>query len=100
MEISLKARHCFELIIEAENVKIVEDIEERVYIRGEEKQLIRIEKDILEEPIMDIINVLDEIMYRRVKEIDSSTLIETLFTKLPSNIAHDLVEKLYKDYKL
>jgi len=100
MEISLNTKGGFELIIEAENVKIVEDIEERVYVKGEDNKIIRVERDIKEQPIMTIINVLDEIMYRRVKEIDSSTLIQTLFTKLPSNVASDLVEALYGEYKL
>ena len=103
MEISLNARSGFELIIKAENVKIVEDIEELTYKYSDDGKLLSvfpIERDIKEQPIMDIINVLDEIMYRRVKEIDSSILIENLFTKLPINIASDLAQKLNKDYKL
>lgn len=104
MEISLNASyHSYILKIEDGNYKLELDIEKRAYpidISGKIDTKKPVERDIDEQYILKLSRVLEDMIYYRKKEFDSSTLIEILFTKLLSNIASDLVDKLYQDYKI
>lgn len=95
MEIELKtSNHGFDLVVKAENVNITEDIEERVW----ENNRIVI-RDIQDEWVENIAQLMEDIIYYRVADFDSSELIEQLFNKLPQETAESLSEKLFKDYK-
>jgi len=102
MQITLRRNHGFELIFEAENVKVTEDIEIREYAKDENGKTIvdfSPKRDIKTDVLHQFVNVLDDMIYYRVAEFDSSGLIERLFEKLPLDLAHELVEKLKRDYE-
>lgn len=90
-----------DLIIEADNVKIVEDIEIRIYSKDENGKTIfsnpKIDIDV--DAIDQIVETLDNIIYYRKAEYDSSTLIESLFEKLPQSVAESLSKKMHEIYK-
>ena len=90
-----------DLIIEADNVEIVEDIEVRIYPKDENGKTIfsnpKIDIDV--NAIDQIVQTLDDIIYFRKGEYDSSTLIENLFEKLPPSVAESLSKKMYETYK-
>lgn len=91
-----------DLIIEAENVKIVEDIEVRIYPKDENgKTTINLhpKRDIGDNYMSQIVEVLDQMIYYRKAEYDSSVLIENLFEKLPQSVAESLSKKMYETYK-
>lgn len=97
MNISLKANHGYDLIIEAENVRISEDIESREYPKDENgKTIINLhpKRDIKTEALERFVSVLDDMIYYRKAEYDSSGLIERLFEKLPQEVAEKLLDKL------
>jgi hypothetical protein len=97
MTIELKNRFGFELIVEAENVRIVEDIEIREYAKDENGKIIadiRPNRDISTYAISQFADILQEMIYHRKSEFDSSDLIESLFQKLPFDTAVKLAEKL------
>ena len=95
MEIELKtSNYGIDLVVKAENVNITEDIEERVW----ENNRIVI-RDIQDEWVENIAQLMEDIIYYRVADFDSSELIEQLFNKLPQETAESLSEKLFKDYK-
>lgn len=95
MEINVERRHGFDLIIEADNVKIVEDIEERKYLKDENgnTKYTRPERDIKEEYLDKISKVLDDMIWYRVKPYDSSNLIYNLIEKLPEEGRAELLKK-------
>ena len=101
MNITLRRHYGFELTIEAENVKITEDIEERIYPKDENgKTIINLNptRDIKSEYIDMFISVLDDMFYYRVAEYNSNDIIERMFKKLPDEVAIELLDKLNKDY--
>lgn len=101
MEIELKRNYGFELIFSAKNVKISEDIEERIYPKNEAGKPDfnkPPKRDICDNAVEQFVNVLEDIFYYREKEFDSSNLIERLFEKLPPESALDLLIKLQRDY--
>ena len=103
MEIELKRNYCFELIFKAENVKVSEDIEERVYPKNEAGKPDfnkPPKRDICDNAVEQFVNVLEDIIYYREKEFDSSSLIERLFEKLPQESANKLLVKLNRDYSV
>lgn len=101
MNIELKRNYGFELLFEAENVRIAEDIESREYAKDENgKSIINLnpKRDIKTDILEQFTNLLDELIYYRVAEFDSSNLIERLFEKLPSDVAIKLADKIKRDY--
>ena len=46
------------------------------------------------------VNVLEDMIYYREAEFDSSNLIERLFEKLPQESANKLLVKLKRDYEV
>jgi len=94
LEISLKSNYGYSLEIKAENVHIVEDVEDRIYHKKEDGKT-----DFQKAPIKDIntdilnqfIRVLDDLFYYRKKEYDSCDLIKTLFKKLPEDKKQELI---------
>ena len=101
MEIRLRKNHGYELIFEAENVKIVEDIESRTYPKDDNgKTIIDLnpKRDIKTDVIDQIANVLNDMIYYREEEYDSSDLIKRLFEKLPSNVAMELSGFITAEY--
>lgn len=102
MEIKIYNRYGYNLIVEDTNVKIEEDIEEIIYPKGEDGKTdykARPTRDIKEEYLDMISVVLDDMVYYRKREYDSSELIGRLFDKLPPQVQSDLSTKLYKEYK-
>lgn len=100
MEIKLdKSHYCCNLIIEADNVKIVEDIEKRTYSKDENgKTNYNPERDIEDSALKMFSQVLEDIIYYRKSEFDSSSLIEQLFEKLPIVEREKLLSNLNRDY--
>lgn len=90
------------LVITADNVMITEDIEERTYRKDENGKTIfdlNPKRDVKTEFLVQFSTVLDDLIYYRVKEYDSSELIRNLFGKLPANIANDLAKDLFEKFK-
>lgn len=103
MKITLKSNYGLELIFEAENIKVTEDIEIREYPKDENgKSIINLnpKRDIKDEVIDQFVIVLDDIMYYRKAEYNSSDLIERLFEKLPSDKTVILLDKLKNNYEV
>ena len=100
MNITLKKNYGFELIFEAENVRVTEDIESREYPKDENGKIINFTptRDIKTDALEQFVNVLEDMIYYREAEFDSSNLIERLFEKLPSDAAIKLAEKIKHDY--
>jgi hypothetical protein len=101
MNITLKRNYGFELIFEAENVRVTEDIESREYPKDKNgKTVINLnpKRDIKTDALEQFVNVLDDIIFFREAEFDSSNLIERLFEKLPSDVAIKLAKKIKRDY--
>ena len=101
MEISVKRNHGFELIFKAENVNVCEDIEERIYAKTEDGKTDykNVKSDVSTEVIAQFVSVLDDMIYYRKADFDSSILIERLFEKLPQQVADNLLVKLKRDYE-
>lgn len=102
MNITLKRNYGFELIFETENVRVTEDIEIREYPKDENgKTIINLnpKRDIKTDALKQFVNVLEDMIYYREAEFDSSNLIERLFEKLPSDVAIKLSEKIKRDYE-
>lgn len=101
MNIELKRNYGYELIFTAENVRITEDIEERIYAKREDGKTDfgkLLDRDINDEAVQQFVNILYEIADYRHREFDSIDLIEKLFERLPQEAAEKLVEKLHNDY--
>ncbi len=99
MEIQFKKGSCFELIVEADNVKIVEDVTCRKSSKSETGKLL-IEKDVETSALEQIVEILDDMIYYREEEFDSSFLIKNLFEKLPQNSASELLVYLNETYEI
>jgi hypothetical protein len=96
MEISVKRNYGFELNFIAENVNVCEDIEERIYSKTEDGKtdFNNVKRDVKTEVIKQFVSVLEDMIYYREADFDSSDLIEQLFDKLPQQVANDLLIKL------
>ena len=101
MEISLKRNYGFELIFKAENVIVYEDIEERIYSKTEDGKTDykNVKRDVKTDVIEQFVSVLDDMIYYREADFDSSGLIERLFEKLPQEVCDKLLVKLKRDYE-
>ena len=94
-----KSHYACNLVIEADNVKIVEDIEKRTYTKDEHgKSIFFPERDIEDWALNDISTVLADMIYYRKADFDSSELIKSLFEKLPSQKSEELSDFLFKSY--
>jgi hypothetical protein len=91
-----------ELVIEAENVKISYDIEAREYDRDINGKLLSVfpKRDVSTDALDKFTKVLDDMIYYREAEYDSSDLIKRLFEKLPSDVASKLHKFLEDTYDL
>ena len=104
MQITLRNSHGFtEVIFEAENVKVVEDISETIYALKEDgKKDInkRLGKDITEDAMSQFVRFMDDLVYYREKEFDSSDLVERLVEKLPEEKRQELLKKLFSYHEI
>ena len=102
MEISLKRNYGFELIFKAENANVCEDIEERIYSKTEDGKTDykNVKRDVKTDVIEQFVSVLDDMIYYREADFDSSGLIERLFEKLPQEVCDKLLVKLKRDYEM
>lgn len=99
MEISLNASyHSYILKIEDGSYKLELDIEKRAYpiddISGKIDTKKPVERDIDEQYISKLSRVLEDMIYYRKKEFDSSDLIFHLFQKLPEVKKEELLKIL------
>lgn len=101
MEISLKRKYSLELIFKAENVNVCEDIEERIYGKTEDGKTDykNVKRDVKTDVIEQFVSVLDDMIYYRNADFDSSSLIERLFEKLPQDVCNELIIKLKRYYE-
>jgi hypothetical protein len=101
MEISLKRNYGFELIFKAENVNVCEDIVDRIYGKTEDGKTDykNVKRDVKTDVIEQFVSVLDDMIYYREADFDSSSLIERLFEKLPQDVCDKLIVKLKRDYE-
>lgn len=102
MEVSFKKNYDFELIIEAENVKICEDAEERIYPTTEDGKTNykgSVIRDVKTGVIEQFASLLEDMIYYREADFDSSTLIKRLFEKLPQDVCDKLIVELKHDYE-
>ena len=101
MEITVRRNYGFELIFEAENVKVIEDIEDRIYSKNEDgtTNYRNVKRDVKTGVIEQFVSAIDDMIYYREAEFDSSALIERLFEKLPQDVANNLLVKLRRDYE-
>jgi len=102
MEITLIRRNGFDLEIKADNVHISEDIEERIYsktLEGKTDFTMPPKRDIKTDEINKIDRLLQDMIYYRKAEYDSSGLIKLLFEKLPAKVACVLSNELANQYE-
>lgn len=103
MEIQLKRNYGYTLIITADNVKIEEDVEERIYQKGNNGKTdysIPPIIDVSADAINKIVNVLSDMIYYRSNDIDTIALIELLFEKLSLDEVEVMLKKLNEKYLL
>ncbi len=102
MEIQFKRNHGFELIFKAENVNVCVDIEERIYNKEEDGKisLKGVSRDIKTDAIEQFVSILDDIIYYRKADFDSTELIFRLIEKLPKDKFNQMVSKFKKEYEL
>jgi hypothetical protein len=101
MEISIERNYNTYLIFKAENVNVEEDIESRVYGKTEDGKtdFRNVTRDIKTDVIEQFVSVLDDMIYYREADFDSSGLIERLFEKLPQDVCDKLIIKLKEKYE-
>jgi hypothetical protein len=100
MKISVEKRYGYSLNIEAENVKISEDIESRIYGKTSDGKtnFKDCKSDIKTDVIEQFANVLEDLIYYRKDYFDSSRLIKYLFEKLPDETVKELIKQLIDEY--
>ena len=101
MEITVKRRYGIELEFKAENVLIIEDVEKLTYPKledGKTDYKSRPDRDMDKQVLTQFTNLLDELIEYRKADFDSSHLINSLFEKLPQEIAKELSTALFKEY--
>ncbi len=103
MKIYLDTRH-YGLIftLESNGTTFQEDVETRKYKLDKEGK-ISLNSPVIRDIDVDftnqIVRLLEDIMYYKSNEYDSSDLITALFENLPSEVAEKLSEDLYSIYK-
>ena len=102
MNITLKRNYGFELIFEDENVRVIEDVEERIYEKTDDGKIDyrKVKRDVKTDAIENFVHILYDMIYYREAEFDSSSLIEKLFEKLPQEVANKLLVKLKCYYEV
>ena len=101
MVIAFSARFGYYLNIVADNVKIEEDVESRIYTKDENGKILpdsNVIRDVKTSSIVMVERVLSDMIYYRKEEYDSTDLIKNLFDKLPSEKAKELAGMLYDEY--
>lgn len=101
MNISLNMNYGFVLVIEAENVKIEEDVEERVYDKlpdGKPDYKSRPLRDISDKSLENLCSILQDLAGYRTREFDSSNLLAELWRTLPEGHKLDLLHHWVADY--
>jgi len=97
MTIDIERKYGYLLTVREDDLKIIDDIEKREYITTAEGS--KINKSDIDTKYLDMFNsVLDDMMYYRKAEYDSSSLIERLFDKLPTNKQQELLKELNNNY--
>jgi hypothetical protein len=101
MEIAIERNYNTYLIFKAENVNVEEGIESRVYGKTEDGRTdyTNATRDIKTDVIEQFVSVLDDMIYYREADFDSSGLIERLFEKLPQDVCDKLIIKLKNNYE-
>ena len=98
MEIKLDAsNHSYTIIVVDDNVKINLDAESREYFKTPDGKIDfdkRPKRDIDKNILEQFTILLDELIYYREAEFDSSNLIQNLFEKLPEDKKVLLLEQL------
>lgn len=90
-----------ELIIEADNVKIIETVFEGVYAvkeDGKKDYNKRLGDDVTEEGLNLLAKPLEDLIYYRKTEYDSLELIKQLYARLPDEKAKELFEIISEDF--
>lgn len=101
MNINLDTNYGFVLIFEAENVKVTEDVEERIYEKlpdGKPDFKSIPLRDIKDEVMDQFSSLLGELAVYRQREYDSSNLLAELWDKLPEGHKLDLLHHWVADY--
>ncbi len=101
MEISIKKNHGYYLIFKSDNVHVEEDVEERIYPKGEDGKInfkAPPVRDIKEEYMDMFAILLEDMAYYRKGDYNSSSLIKTLFEKLPQDSVAGLLKELNRSY--
>lgn len=97
MEIKLNSNSfSYNLEIKDTNVFIEEDVTERTWLKDEEGKNKGLKMDISDEGLSMIATVMEDMIYYREAQYDSSTLIERLFEKLPAETMQTLLVELNK----
>lgn len=87
----------YDVIFSAENVKVEENITERIYDVDTDGNRLSME-DIEDSALQQFVSLTDELLYYRKREFDSTTLIFEAFNKLPQDKAEEVLAVLNKDY--
>lgn len=101
MDINLDINYGFVLIFEAENVKVEQDVEERVYDKlpdGKPDYKSRPLRDISDKSLNNLCSVLQDMAAYRTREFDSSNLLAELWRTLPEGFKLDLLHHWVADY--
>jgi hypothetical protein len=100
MNITINTRTGYDLIFEADNVRVDVDIESREYEKDEHGKIVNLnpKRDIATEALKQFAGVLEDMIYYRKAEFDSSDLISLLFEKLPQDVAIKLAKELNDTY--
>lgn len=100
MKIEVINKYGCSVIVTADNVKIDEDVEKRIYQKKEDgtTDYLRFTRDIDTSFIDMFNNVLSDLLYYRKTDYDGSDLIKALFAKMPSSSTEGLINELKKTY--
>lgn len=103
MKIDLQCSSGFSyIVIEAENVSIKEDADAYVYgllPNGKPDHNKRLGRDITNDTMNQFGKLMEELAYYRDADWDGTTLIETLFERLPQEKVKAVLTKLNDQYK-
>jgi len=102
MNIEIKTNYSGkDIIYIAENIKVEENISERIYEKDENGKTdfkrLKLE-DITDEVIEQFTQLIEELLYYRKRDFDTSELIYQAFNKLPQEKIKAVLEQLNKDY--
>lgn len=95
MEIKYDSSHYSKMIIVKDtNVNIEFDVETREYGNNDRGQFACLKRDVSDEGLDMLSLCLDNMVYDRIAEYDSRSLIKSLFEKLPEDVREDLLNEL------